>query len=82
MPRVTSRSWTEQQIEQLRDLVRKGASASRASVALKRSKASVQNKAREIGAPFATERERRQQVRAASLRRPTAGASKFWPRAG
>jgi hypothetical protein len=52
MPRVTSRSWTEDQIKLLVALVESGASASRASVALKRPKLAVQNKARQLGKPF------------------------------
>lgn len=60
MPRVTSQTWTELQLEQLRALVRKGASVARASVALKRTRDAVQNKAREIGSPFATQRELKQ----------------------
>jgi hypothetical protein len=59
MPRVTSRSWTDEHVELLRSLVKKGASVARASVALKRTKASVRNKAREIGLPFATQKELR-----------------------
>lgn len=52
MPRVTSQSWTDDQIKLLVALVERGASASRASVALKRPKLAVQNKARQLGKPF------------------------------
>ncbi len=52
MSRNTIRSWTPEQIELLRSLVLRGVSSSRASVLLKRSRASVQNKARELAVPF------------------------------
>jgi hypothetical protein len=56
MPHMTYRSWTPEQIDVLRSLVRSGVSASRASVRLKRPKSSVREKAREIGMPFPLER--------------------------
>lgn len=65
MPRITRRSWTPEQIELLRVLLEKGASAARASVVLKRPKLAVQNKARQLGTPFPDIR----QVRAARLAR-------------
>jgi hypothetical protein len=49
MPRVTCRSWTADQIA----LVDRGVSPARASVVLKRPRLAVQNKARELGKPFA-----------------------------
>jgi hypothetical protein len=52
MPRVTSVSWTPEQLEQLQQLVSKGASAARAAAALRRSMQSVKDKARHIGLPF------------------------------
>jgi len=71
MPRVTSRSWTAEQIELLLALLDKGVSPVRASVVLKRPKLAVQNKARQLGRPFADARE----VKAARLARE-AGALK------
>jgi hypothetical protein len=65
MPRVSRRSWTNEQIELLFTLVQKGVSPARASVALKRPKLAVQNKARELGRPFPDARE----VKAARLAR-------------
>jgi hypothetical protein len=52
MPRVTKRSWTPEDIERLRHFVATGVSLMRSSVALKRSRLSTQQKAREIGCPF------------------------------
>jgi hypothetical protein len=52
MTRVTSRSWTQDQINLLFSLIEKGASPARASVALRRPKLAVQNKARQLGRPF------------------------------
>jgi GcrA cell cycle regulator len=49
------RPWSESDIEQLKTLVASGASALRASVALKRSLAVTKNKARELGTPFQLE---------------------------
>ena len=56
MPRVTSRSWTIDQITLLRTLVERGVSPARASVVLKRPRLAVQSKARAIGKPFADSR--------------------------
>jgi hypothetical protein len=65
MARVTSRSWTAEQIELLRTLVNSGVSPARASVVLKRPLLAVQSKARELGRPFADSRK----IRAARLAR-------------
>jgi hypothetical protein len=65
MSRVTKRSWTPEQIELLFTLIQKGISPARASVALKRPRLAVQNKARELGRPFPDVRN----VRAARLAR-------------
>jgi len=65
MPRVTRRSWTPEQLELLQTLVEKGVSPARASVVLNRPKLAVQNKARQLGRPFADTRE----VKAARLNR-------------
>ena len=59
MPRITSRSWTTEQIERLRMLVDRGISPARASVVLKRPILAVQSKARELGTPFADSRKTR-----------------------
>jgi hypothetical protein len=56
MPRVTCRSWTVEQITLLLALVDRGVSPARASVVLKRPRLAVQNKARELGKPFADSR--------------------------
>ena len=56
MPRVTSRSWTVDQITLLCTLVERGVSPARASVVLKRPRLAVQSKARAIGKPFADSR--------------------------
>ena len=63
MPRITCRSWTAEQITLLGALVDRGVSPARASVVLKRPRLAVQNKARELGRPFAGAR----QVRAMRL---------------
>lgn len=65
MARVTSRSWTAEQIALLRTLVDNGVSPARASVVLKRPLLAVQSKARELGRPFADSRK----IRAARLAR-------------
>src|SRR5262245_47432241 len=59
MSRITSRSWTTEQIECLRTLVDRGISPARASVVLKRPILAVQSKARELGTPFADTRKTR-----------------------
>jgi GcrA cell cycle regulator len=51
------RIWSEEDLERLRNLVQSGASAIRASVALKRPLEVVKLKARKIGVPFQYERE-------------------------
>jgi hypothetical protein len=52
MARVTRRSWTPDQLNLLVSLIEKGVSPARASVALRRPKLAVQNKARQLGRPF------------------------------
>lgn len=52
MPHITSRSWTPEDIEKLKLLVRSGASPMRAGVALKRKAVAVQVKARSLGLTF------------------------------
>jgi hypothetical protein len=51
--------WSESDAEQLRALIASGASALRASVALKRSLSVIKLKARELGVPFQSEAELR-----------------------
>jgi hypothetical protein len=51
--------WSESDAEQLRALIASGASAFRASVALKRSLSVTKLKARELGVPFPSEAELR-----------------------
>jgi hypothetical protein len=53
------RPWTEEDIAQLKRLQASGASPARASVALKRSRLHVMERARTLGVPFMTMRERR-----------------------
>src|SRR4051794_41854028 len=65
MTRVTRRSWTQEHIDLLFALIDKGVSPMRASVALRRPKLAVQNKARQLGKPFPDIRE----VKAARLAR-------------
>jgi hypothetical protein len=52
MVRIGSRKWTAVQIERLIVLIDAGSSAASAAVALKRSIAVVQTKARSLGKPF------------------------------
>ena len=49
-----SKPWTPDDDERIRSLAAEGASAARASVALKRNKDSVSNRARKLGCPFQT----------------------------
>jgi hypothetical protein len=53
------RVWSESDAERLRGLIASGASALRASVALKRSLSVTKLKARELGVPFPSEAELR-----------------------
>ena len=76
MPRITSQSWTDDNIKLLFALVEKGASATRASVALKRPKLAVQNKARQLGKPFPDVRV----VKAARLAREAESTGRLRPR--
>ena len=69
------RLWCDEEIDQLTRLVASGASALRASVALKRSVVQIKRKAREIGVPFPSEAElrtKRRHIFQNSLSRPHA----------
>jgi hypothetical protein len=68
MARVTSKTWTPDQINLLFSLIEKGASPARASVVLRRPKLAIQNKARQLGKPF----EHVRSVKAARLEREAA----------
>ena len=57
------REWTEDEIRKLRRLREIGASAMRASLALKRNKAAVRAKARELGIAFPDQRTLRTEQR-------------------
>ena len=50
--RKTSRSWTEDDIQKLRDMVAQGATAVRTAVVLKRRTVAIKVKARELGLQF------------------------------
>ena len=72
------RLWRDQEIDQLKALVTSGASALRASVALKRSVVQVKKKARELGFPFPLEadlRNKRRQIFQNSVDRALASGS-------
>jgi len=60
MMRRLSRRWTDEDTELLKKLHAVGASALRTSLALKRSVPYIRARARELGIPFASERERKQ----------------------
>ena len=57
--RKLTRPWTDEDTELLKRLHASGASALRASLALKRNKTRVMGKARELGIPFLSVRERK-----------------------
>jgi hypothetical protein len=58
-----SKAWSEKDLDKLKGLIGSGVSALRVSVALKRSRAVVKQKARELGIPFPTEAELRSKRR-------------------
>jgi hypothetical protein len=58
-----NKSWDDQENERLKALVSSGASAGRASIALKRTILSVQIQARKLGTPFPDIREERRKRR-------------------
>lgn len=53
---ITNRTWTEQDIGRLKDMVETGVSAQRASVAFRRSVVAVKAQAKKCGFPFPDER--------------------------
>lgn len=59
MKHPTSRSWTPEQDERLRELLDAGATALRAAAALKRTIGAVQTRARNLGTRFKPKREAR-----------------------
>jgi hypothetical protein len=74
--RVLIKRWTEQDVLQLRQLHAAGASAARASAALKKNLQNVRKKARELGIPFGTNRQRKKlQQEKEMLARTAAGLS-------
>lgn len=64
MSKPLIRVWTEAEISRLKQLVEQGATLMRASAALRRSKSSVQKKARELGLRLPGVREVREGLRA------------------
>jgi hypothetical protein len=58
-----SKAWSEKDLDKLKGLIESSVSALRVSVALKRSRAVVKQKARELGIPFPTEAELRSKRR-------------------
>jgi GcrA cell cycle regulator len=67
--KLKQKEWTVEELAHLKRLREQGATVSRASVALKRAKSSVQKKARELGIKFPdrhTERRERQAREAAA----------------
>ena len=60
-----SKAWSEKDLDEFKRLIGSGVSALRVSVAMKRSRAVVKQKARELGIPFPTEaqlRAKRRQI--------------------
>jgi len=53
---VTNRTWTEQDIARLKEMVETGVSAQRASVAFRRSIVAVKAQAKKCGFPFPDDR--------------------------
>jgi hypothetical protein len=71
MRRLLARPWTEEDTAFLQRLIASGASAARASVAMKRNKVNLMVKARELGMPFMSLREQRKmQARVEERQKP------------
>lgn len=68
---ITNRSWTSEHVEELRKLVKAGASPLRAAAHLRRTTIAVQIKAKNAGFPFTDKRvaKRQQRLREAEARR-------------
>jgi hypothetical protein len=75
----SGKEWTADEIKKLVSLLEQRASASRASIALKRNKFAVKRKARELGTPFTDyrieRREREAKETAARIRAGLPGKS-------
>jgi hypothetical protein len=52
MPKLLTRPWSDEDVEQLKILLKKGSTLLRAAAALRRSNMSVQRKARALGLKF------------------------------
>lgn len=78
---VTSRTWTAEQTQELKDLVEAGASANRAAARLKRSVVAVQTKAKAEGFPFKDLRQvkRDRRLREAEARYDPAAGRTHYP---
>jgi hypothetical protein len=63
MGRITSRSWTPEEIIRLEHLADNGASVARASAALKRTQCAVKAMSRKLGVPLLGVRQIRANVR-------------------
>jgi hypothetical protein len=72
MRKLLARPWTQEDTALLQWLVASGASAARASVAMKRNRKNLMVKARELGIPFVTQRkQRKMRARAEDQHRQT-----------
>jgi hypothetical protein len=69
--RRRNKPWTDAELQRLKTLIRSRASALRASVALKRFKQTVRNKARELGTPFPSVVAERMRLQAKDNAMPT-----------
>jgi hypothetical protein len=65
--RVTKRTWTDDQLIELRKLIAEGASIERASVRLKRSVSALRNQALKMGLAFPSKRDARNRRRNAGI---------------
>jgi hypothetical protein len=71
MKRLTKQTWTPEHLARLTQLISEGASAARASVALKRSIGAVQIKANSLGTPFPPVRKVKAERRAREMAEQT-----------
>jgi len=72
MAKPLIRVWTEAEVDRLRQLTEQGATLMRASAALRRSKSSVQKKAKELGFRFPGVREVRASLQKSGATEPSA----------